>query len=117
MFTNQLAPVDSLSVKTNARFALDIKWLLMEGEVIENYLFGCYGTNSYICLKNCHCAFIIFFIFLLLFWAIKNKQLIIFSQVVNGLTNQIVIFIFCNINAVTLLKIKDNIFKIGNYKN
>ena len=30
MFTDQLAPMDSLSIKPNARFAWNIKWLIME---------------------------------------------------------------------------------------
>lgn len=37
MFTDQLAPVDSLSIKPNARFAWNIKWLVMERGVNECY--------------------------------------------------------------------------------
>lgn len=52
MFTDQLAQVDSLSIKANAMFAWNIKWLIMEWVMNERYRLNLLETEKATAAKN-----------------------------------------------------------------
>ena len=66
MFTDQLTLVDSLSIKPNARFAWNIKWLIMEGEVNESYQMSLRESEA---TQTWKISVIV------MFWCVKCKQI------------------------------------------